>query len=541
MKVSAHTRRYHATLLGTTALVGIAFSAALVFPTPAMCAPKGGMVVAGSASIATVGNTTNIVTSTNRTIIDWQEFSLNTNEISNFVQNGNRSAVLNRVTGQDPSVLLGALSSNGQVYLINPNGVLIGGGARIDTAGFVASTLDLSDADFLAGKYERFSGTSTASVANLGAIDAQGGSVFLIGAQVANAGTIAAPDGTVGLAAGFHVVLKEAGSEHLYVQANLPGEGSVGGAGAANSGAIQAAAAEIIAAGGNMYALAINNTGLIRATAVAHGPDGSIQLVAGAGGSIATSGSLVARRADGSGGSVTVDSGDGGTTAVAGTIDASGKSGSGTKGGDVTVLGGRIAILDGTHIDASGDGGGGAVLIGGALHGADASKVRHASETYVAPTASIDADARVEGDGGEVVVWSDRYTDFNGNISARGGALGGDGGQVEVSSHGLLAFDGAADLRAPHGARGTLLLDPQDIEIDDAPATDNIASTSTTVAAASFNATPGAQSVFVPTGQGSASILTTATLDAELALGDVTVATVGDAHPGAGDITVNGT
>ena len=113
--------------------------------------PTGPTVVRGQASFATQGNTLT-VTNTPGTAINWQSFSIPSQEITRFLQQSAASAVLNRVTGATPSSILGQLQSNGRVYLINPNGITIGQGAVIDVAGFVASSLNLSDADFAAGR-----------------------------------------------------------------------------------------------------------------------------------------------------------------------------------------------------------------------------------------------------------------------------------------------------------------------------------------------------------------------------------------------------
>ncbi|MGE5200719.1 MAG: filamentous hemagglutinin N-terminal domain-containing protein [Acidobacteriota bacterium] len=166
-------------LLSTTALVG---AVALAWVSPgALAAPTGGTVAAGSATISTTGSVTQITTNSQRTIINWQGLSIAPGETAKFVQPSSSSATLNRVVGPDPSLLLGTLTSNGQVYLINRNGIVVGQGARIETAGFVASTLDVPDTAFMSGGALKFSGTSTATIQNLGTINATLGDVVLIG------------------------------------------------------------------------------------------------------------------------------------------------------------------------------------------------------------------------------------------------------------------------------------------------------------------------------------------------------------------------
>ena len=129
----------------------LALSVALACSSAALANPTGAQVVSGTANIAAAGNTLTITNSASA-IINWQSFSIGSNEVTRFIQPSAASSVLNRVVAKNPSELLGQLTSNGRVFLINPAGILVGAGARVDTAGFVASTLNLSNADFLAGR-----------------------------------------------------------------------------------------------------------------------------------------------------------------------------------------------------------------------------------------------------------------------------------------------------------------------------------------------------------------------------------------------------
>ncbi|HWA84790.1 MAG TPA: filamentous hemagglutinin N-terminal domain-containing protein, partial [Opitutus sp.] len=390
--------------------------------------PVGGRVVAGSAVIGGGGNSTTITQSSDRAIIDWRDFSSRLGDTVRFIQQDAASATLNRVISDAPSSLAGALEANGRIFLINPNGVLIGAGARIDTAGFVASTLDVTNQEFLAGGDLHFSGDSAAAVVNLGAIDAAQGDVFLIARQVENKGAVTAANGTAGLAGGSEVLLTTGGDERLFVQAaSSPGT-------VVNTGTLHAAAAELKAAGGNAYALAINNSGLVRATGSAE-RDGQIWLVASDESLVTNSGTLDASSADG-------------------------------QGGRIVATGGRVLVDDGAHIDASGATGGGKIEVGGGWHGAD-SAVANASAVVVRAGANLDASATKSGDGGTVVLWSQDYTNFLGHIAATGGAVSGRGGAVETSSHGNLQAAGIVDT----GGTGQWLLDPWDVTIADSGAT----------------------------------------------------------------------
>ncbi len=135
----------------------------------ALAMPSGQQVVNGQASFAVQGNTFTIKNSPS-TIINWQAFSIGNNEAVRFIQQSASSAVLNRITGQNPSYILGILQSNGQVFLINPNGVLFGQGARVDVNGLVVSTLGLSNQDFLAGTYNFIAAPGAGAIRNRGAI-----------------------------------------------------------------------------------------------------------------------------------------------------------------------------------------------------------------------------------------------------------------------------------------------------------------------------------------------------------------------------------
>jgi filamentous hemagglutinin family protein len=184
--------------------------------------PVGGNVVNGSADFATSGNTLT-VTNTPGTIINWQGFSINSNEVTNFAQQSASSTVLNRVVGNDPSNILGTLQSNGRVFLVNPNGILFGAGAVVDVAGLVASTLNLSDADFKAGNYHFTEMPGAGNISNAGNITAQdNGQIYLIAPNVENTGIITAPNGEILLAAGYSVDLVSTSDPNLRVNITAP-------------------------------------------------------------------------------------------------------------------------------------------------------------------------------------------------------------------------------------------------------------------------------------------------------------------------------
>ena len=284
------TRQGLAIVLASAFLVQQSVQAA----TPPVVLPSGGAYTAGAGSIKTSGNAVTINQATLRGVIDWNTFSLGQGGTVTF-KNG-AGATLNRVNGGQMSSILGSLIASGSVYLINPEGVLLGPGARVHTGGdFLASTLNVSNQAFMQGGALTFTGDSKAVVVNLGDVFSQNGSVFLIGNTVANGGRISAANGTAGLAAGQQVLLKDStGDQRVFVQG--PG-GDV-----TNKGTIAAAQAELKAKGGNVYALAGNTGGQISATGTAQ-IDGKAWLIAD-GGKTQVAGTVTAKNADGTGGAI---------------------------------------------------------------------------------------------------------------------------------------------------------------------------------------------------------------------------------------------
>jgi len=259
------------------ALQALAISVALSFGGNAFALPVGGVVAAGGASISTVAGNTTINQSTQNAAINWQSFNIASGEAVRFVQPNSNSVVLNRVLGADPSNILGSLTANGKVFLVNPNGILFGKGASVNVGGLVASTLNIADSDFMAGNY-KFSGAGNGTVLNQGSINADGGYVALLGANVRNDGVIAAQLGTVALAAGNAITLDVAGDGLLNVTVN---QGAVNAL-VQNGGLIQADGGQVLLtaqAAGSLLSTVVNNTGVIRAQTLVTGKDGSIKLM----------------------------------------------------------------------------------------------------------------------------------------------------------------------------------------------------------------------------------------------------------------------
>ncbi|MDP1613532.1 MAG: filamentous hemagglutinin N-terminal domain-containing protein, partial [Sulfuritalea sp.] len=220
--------------------------------------PVGAQVVHGSATIAQTGTTLNI-TNSNGAIINWQQFNIDAGQTTRFIQTSASSTVLNRVLASDPSVILGNLTSNGRVWLVNPAGIFVGQGARIDAAAFVASTLNVTNADFLANrmKFDDSLG-SVGKLVNQGTITTpMGGSVYLIGSNVSNSGIITTPQGETILAAGSKVELIDSATPGVKVEIT----GAAGDV--TNLGEITAEAGRIGIAG-----VAVRNSGKLNASSV---------------------------------------------------------------------------------------------------------------------------------------------------------------------------------------------------------------------------------------------------------------------------------
>ncbi|WP_454181706.1 MBG domain-containing protein [Parvibaculum sp. MBR-TMA-1.3b-4.2] len=381
--------------------------------------PTGGHFTAGTGSIAGDGSALAVSQSSNTGIIDWNSFSIGSGR-SVVIDNGS-GATLNRVTGSDLSRIDGLFSATGSAYLINHNGIVVGPGGQVITGGsFVGSTRDISNEDFLNGGAGRFSGTSSGDVVNQGTIRAEGGDAVLIGHNVSNSGSIDAPEGAAAMAAGNDVILQPVGGDRrIYIQ------GSAGDGNVTNDGAVTAAQAELAAAGGNVYALAGNTDGVIRATGSAT-KDGRILLTAG--GDISVAGKLAATNADGSGGTVSVR---GANIDMSGGIDASAAK-PGRNGGDVSVIATGTTDFSGS-IKAEGGAGakGGEVETSGEhLNVADSARVSTLAEGGQSGTWLLDPnDFTIAASGGDITgaTLSTNLAGGNVAISSNDGATSGNG------------------------------------------------------------------------------------------------------------------
>ena len=357
--------------------------------------------------------------------------------------------IINRVTGDTPSSILGTIESrsafpNANLYLLNPNGVVFGANARLDIGGsFNVTTgtslgfdqnqkfsVDKNSLSFPSGdpKNIQFAIAQPAAIINQGNLTVDAGkNISLTAGTVINTGNLTATNGNVNLAA----VSGNSQVELRSTDAVLGFE--------VNKNVIPSNWNGAIATLPKLAELLTGKAS--QANQVVVKPDGTIALVA------SPSTSEIAVKD--------------GMNITSGKIDVSSAI---SKGGNVGIFGNQIGLVN-SLIDASGINGGGTVLIGGDFQGKGIAP--NALQTYVDASSKILTNGLLVGDGGKVIVWSDRSTQFFGAITAKGGEISGDGGFVEVSGKQNLDYRGSTNALAPHGKIGTLLLDPTDITIVD--------------------------------------------------------------------------
>ncbi|OOG41010.1 YDG domain-containing protein [Polaromonas sp. A23] len=294
-------------------------AAMLLGAATAQAGPLDGQVTAGSGSVTQSGANTTITQSSQNLSLSWKSFNVGAQESVNFVQPSASAIAVNRILDTNGSQILGQLNANGQVYLINPNGILFGAGAQVNVGGLVASTLDIKDADLNSSK-RSFSGPGAGSVVNHGRINAApGGYVALLGNTVSNQGSISAPLGSVVLGAGSAATLTFQGNQLLQVQIDQSVLNSL----AENGGLIQADGGSVLMSAGardSLLASAVNNSGVIQARTVEN-RNGTIILLGG----------MAA-----------------GTANIAGTLDASAPNGG--NGGFIETSGAHVKIADSARI-----------------------------------------------------------------------------------------------------------------------------------------------------------------------------------------------
>lgn len=491
--------------------------------------PINGVVSAGAASIAQTGSANNpvlvIQQASERAAINWSNFNIGRDASVNFQQPSVNSVILNRVLDGNPSQIFGNLSANGQVFLLNPSGIIFGSTASVDVGAIVASTHSLSDSDFMAGRNIFSRNGATGKIVNEGAIQTQlGGYIALLAPEVQNDGILLAQSGTIALAAGETVTLN---FNPANSKVDLLVAPSTVNTLIENKKIIKAPGGEVIVSAQGYNELAagvIKNSGNISV-------NGSANSIAKVGGRIlldasdlvVQTGSVTATSENDNGGSIVINANK---VDNSGILDVS-TAANDFKAGNITITGDDITLAAGTEIKAVGGAGGGTILVGGDWQGSG--NLRQAIKLAFDEMAMIDASAFNLGNGGKVVLWSDikhanSFTNVQGSILARGGASGGNGGKVETSGHVLVADTLRVDAGAPMGLGGTWLIDPWDLSIE----------SSNTNNGSNTGGNPNTIASY-----GSSSVINVGLVTGSLNTGSSVIVKTGDGGSGTGVITVN--
>lgn len=393
--------------------------------------PQGGVVVSGNASFESTDNSLTVNQYTQEAWIDWDSFSIGSEETVNINQLISEGLTVNRVTGNDLSEIFGQLNSNGTVYLINPNGILFSESSRVDVGGLFATDHWLSTDGTLTS-----ASVSSAGVKVLGEIHSRE-ELTLLSGSIENAGVLSANNVQLLGSSGALLHLDDAGVVSVLVPAS------------------------------NEESSWVKNTGAVTANGQVflgspHKNDWLNQLAAE--NKVSVSGDLIAQDIKIQGSSV--DLIDAQLTAQLIDIESQSNTHIGqttiqSNDGTVRIRGEDIQLHSHTSVDA----GSGQLTIGGYFQGQDDDN--NAQFVHVSSSVHLYGNGGTHGNGGEIILWSDGTTSFHGNIEAKGGVETGDGGFVEVSGKETLVFRGDVLTTASNGQMGLLLLDPDTITIAD--------------------------------------------------------------------------
>lgn len=352
-----------------------------------------------------------------KTHIFWKEFSLIENENLEIIQPSTNSITILQVEGDAPSAVFGTLKSNGKIYLINPNGILIGSKGSIEASTLLLSTYPACACMLLEDKEEIvLQGESQAYIVNQGRLRASNKDVCIVSYQITNSGAIDAPLGTVALAASQGSIVRLFENEKVNLIASAAKtENDL--TGIDNTGMVNACHVHFLS-DGRAYSVAIRHAGLIDSVGLEDQP---CEI------------------------SFTSENGNQG---IFGGIHAENVNGT---GGVIQLFGENIAFFENSTVDASGEKGGGMILIG------SDQKCISAKTVFIDTEVVIAADALKIGNGGNIIISTEDAMRFHGTLSACGGDEGGHGGNVEISGSEALEFNGVVDLTAPLGEIGNLL------------------------------------------------------------------------------------
>ena len=358
-----------------------------------MALPQNPTIVAENAKFVSQ-NGELVINADDRSIINWDSFSIDVNERVEFVQPNSAAVVLNRVIGNNPSSIFGSLASNGQVVLLNQHGILFDASSRINTGSFIASSFDLIDSAFHNEGRLVFRGTSKGSISFSGQIDASG-DFYVVSDSISHEGPIRVKDGDAGFFALGKMELGEAAPHPIFQRTACQG-----------------------------LEISIHASTRIDADQQFYSQSGYLSLLS--------------------------------------SLDTSGFT---TNRNSIFATGSMIYLGDSAVLSASRRDGGGDIYLGGVERG-NSQVLDRSSVVVLCPGASIQASAGSWGNGGKIILWSERNTEFHCDLKAIGGQMGGDGGFIEVSSLGNLGIHGIGSTEAPMGKTGIFLIDPSDVIIN---------------------------------------------------------------------------
>jgi len=462
-----------------------------VFLPLSYAGPTSGNIVGGAGNINQSNLNTTINQLSNRLAIDWQTFNVNSNESVNFNQPGRSSIALNRILDQNASQIHGSINANGQIVLVNPNGVFFGKNSTVNAGGLFAAALDVNPENFMQGRLDfKALENSSGLIINEGRLVViDGGALVLLGQKVENRGMLVANFGTVALAAGHDISVSFSDYENFSININQNDLANILGLenpSVLNTGLIQAHNGNVVLTAKQADAIksSINNIDhqqafsfdsgqIIEKDGVVYltGQDGDISdlgevdvsgdkdagVVIYSAENIDHSGSINADTQTGVAGTVKFDANN--TTLLSGNSTISAEAIDEGIGGTVHVLGNYVGLIDNASINVSGVNGGGDVLIGGDYQGKN-TQIKNAEAVYLGENALIQADAIEEGDGGKIIVWSDKASRVYGELTAKGGEHQGDGGFIETSSKDYIDMSPKINVSAVNGIHGEWLIDP---------------------------------------------------------------------------------
>ena len=399
----------------------LSFLIALALPivsANASVIPTNGKFVNGDGTISRpTRNEVLVQQNTAKGIIDWTSFNIGKGYSVKFKQPDSNSVTLNRVTGSGLTNIVGNLTSNGRVFLVNPNGIMLRSGANINVGGLVATTKQINNNDFISDKLLFSSGTNdNKQVVNQANIKTpKGGFVVLASDKVMNSGRITTPSGKTVLASAEKIVLQldSSGLKNIAI------DGEVANAFVSNSSFISATNGQVYltALGKDMLMnTVINNNGIIEASGFSDS-NPNISINGGNSGKVSLSGQMIANHTTGNGGVVNIDAK-------------------------------HITLEDFGSIDVSGKGNGGSVNIGS----------KKTSTLEVNPQSTIIASSLTSGNGGNVKISAKDKTTLQGTIEAKGGSESGNGGNVIISTNGNLTNLSSINVQAANGQNGNIII-----------------------------------------------------------------------------------